>query len=263
VSLFGARQAESHELQLFLDGPGSAGLPLHGEVDTAAPVTVALMRLERSPSGLFAFAVTTSRAEPSAGRARFELLPPEQLPPAAVGRRCEIDYAVRAVSDSPRRTRRKGVVPVALSAGAQVVHMRNDRFDRVIPSHTARHFHLELVEALLEGGGRISGRVHGDHQPVAGITVTARCEELWCTNFRFRPRRSPPLWRGQPLWEQTARVEAGPDRRWCPFRFELPDRLPPAVEGRAVAWRYTVEARRPARRGFAESAIVAPLRFEI
>lgn len=264
MALFGNRRPAGRELELVLAGVGvAAGAAVRGEVATTSAVTVALLRVERSPAGLFTFAVATARVEPQGERAQFELTAPPQLPPPATGRRCELDYAVRAITDAPRRLRRHGAVPVAMTGGETRIHEQNGRLDRVIPGHAGRHFHLELADAALEGGGHLDGRIHvdADTSP-APFTLTARCEESWCTNFRFRPRRSPPLWQTQPLWEETISVHSEADRRWNPFRFELPSQLPPAVEGRAIAWRYSIEARRP-RRGFADSAIVTPLRFEI
>jgi hypothetical protein len=264
MALFGNRRPASRELELVLAGGGAAaGTAVFGEVATACAVTVALLRLERSPAGLFSFAVASARAEPQEQRAPFELAAPPHLPPPATGRRCELDYAVRAVTDAPRRRRRHAAVPVEMAGGEARIHEQSGRFDRVIPGHAGRHFHLELAEAVLEGGGRIAGRIHVDADGGSvPFTLTGRCEESWCTNFRFRPRRSPPLWQTQPLWEETISVPCDPDRHWLPFRFELPSQLPPGVEGRAIAWRYSVEARR-SRRGFSDSAIVTPLRFEI
>jgi len=54
-----------------------------------------------------------------------------------------------------------------------------------------------------------------------------------------------------------------PDRRWTPFRIEIPTTAPQAVEGRAIAWRYTVEAASVMHRAFADWAVVTPLRFEV
>jgi hypothetical protein len=265
MALFGNRRPAGRELELVLAGGGvAAGTAVCGEVATACAVTVALLRMERSPAGLFSFAVATVRAEPrEQQRAVFELAAPPHLPPPAAGRRCELDYAVRAITDAPRRLRRHAAVPIEMAGGETRIHEQNGRFDRVIPGHAGRHFHLELAEAVLEGGGRIGGRIHVDAG--AGplpFTLTGRCEESWCTNFRFRPRRSPPLWQTQTLWEETISVRCDRDRHWLPFRFELPSQLPPGIEGRAIAWRYSVEARR-SRRGFSDSAIVTPLRFEI
>jgi hypothetical protein len=56
-------------------------------------------------------------------------------------------------------------------------------------------------------------------------------------------------------------VEA--DRRWSPFRVEIPATAPKAVEGRAIAWRYTVAAEPATRRAFAGRAVLTPLRFEV
>jgi hypothetical protein len=144
------------------------------------------------------------------------------------------------------------------------VHEGAGRLDRVIPSQAARRFRLELVEALLEGGGHVSGRVHWESEaPEGGFSVTVACEESWCTNFRLRSRRSPLLWKNEQLWAATCATTADPDRRWSPFRVEIPAGAPQAVEGRAIAWRYTVDAVTAMHRAFADWAVVTPLHFEV
>jgi hypothetical protein len=156
------------------------------------------------------------------------------------------------------------VLPVVLTPGERPVHEDPGRLDRVIPSQAARRFRLDLVEALLEGGGHISGRVHWESEaPEGGFSVTVACEEAWCTNFRYRSRRSPLLWKTEPLWVDTCTTAADPHRRWSPFRVEIPATAPQAVEGRVVAWRYTVEAVTAVHRAFADWAVLTPLRFEV
>jgi hypothetical protein len=134
----------------------------------------------------------------------------------------------------------------------------------MLASFPARHFHVELADAVLEGGGWIKGRVHVNEGGDAGtVEVIARCEEAWRTNFRIRSLRQPPLWRIEPLWSTSVTVQCDPDRRWHPFAFTLPPELPAAVEGYVVSWRYEIEARRPAVIGPAERAVITPLRFDI
>jgi hypothetical protein len=260
------RRAGGRELSLALDaGVGSAGGAISGELSgPAGPAAVSLVRVEQSPSGRFAFTISSCRVELGGASARFEVEVPGVLPPAVVGRRCRLDYVVSADCRPSRWTRRRMVSPVALTAGERPVHEDQGRFDRVIPSHPARRFRLDLVEALLEGGGHVSGRVHWESEPpLGGFSVTVACEEAWCSNFRFRSRRSPLLWETEQLWTETCTTAADRDRRWSPFRVEIPAAAPQAVEGRAIAWRYTVEAVSATHRAFADWAVVTPLHFEV
>ena len=260
------RRAGGRELTLALDaGAGTAGGAISGELSgPVGTATVSLVRVERSPSGRFEFAVSSCPVDLGSGRSRFEVDIPGALPPAVVGRRCRLDYVVRADCAPSRWTRRRAVAPVALTACERPVHEDSGRLDRVIPSNTARRFHLDLVDAVLEGGGHLSGRVHWNAEaPAGGFAVTVACEESWCTNFRLRSRRSPLLWEAEQLWAETCTATADADRRWSPFRVEIPTTAPQAVEGRVIAWRYTVEAVSAVRRAFAGRAVVTPLRFEV
>jgi hypothetical protein len=261
-----ARRAGGRELMLELDpGVVAAGGAASGELSgPAGPATVTLQRVEQSPSGRFAFAVSSCRVDVGDAPARFEIEVPGSLPPAVVGRRCRLDYVISAHARASRWRHRRAVAPVSLTTRDRPVHEDPGRLDRVIPSNTARRFHLELVEALLERGGHVSGRVHWESDaPPGGFSVTVACEEAWCTNFRFRSRRSPLLWETEQLWEETCTATADTDRRWSPFRVEIPATAPQAVEGRVIAWRYTVEAVSAARRAFAGRAVLTPLRFEV
>jgi hypothetical protein len=254
-------------LTLVLDaGAGSAGGTISGELSgPAGAATVSLQRVEQSPSGRFAFSVSSCRVDLGGTPARFEVEVPGHLPPAVVGRRCQLGYVVSAECRPSLWTRLRAASPVALTASERPVHEDPGRLDRVIPSNAARRFHLELVDALLEGGGHISGRVHWESEaaPDGGFLVTVACDESWCTNFRFRSRRSPLLWETEQLWTDTCPATVMSDRRWSPFRVEIPTTAPKAVEGRVIAWRYTVEAAPATRRAFAGRAVVTPLRFEV
>ena len=261
-----ARRAGGREFSLAVDaGVGSAGGTIGGELSgPAGTAIVSLVRVEQSPSGRFAFAISSCPVDLGGGSARFEVEVPGALPPPVVGTRCRLDYVIRADCRPSRWRRRRLVAPVALTAGERPVHEGPGRLDRVIPSQAARRFRLELVEALLEGGGHVSGRVHWESEaPEGGFSVTVACEEAWCTNYRFRSRRSPLLWKSDQLWAETCTTAADPDRRWSPFRVEIPAGAPQAVEGRAIAWRYTVDAVAAMHRAFADWAVVTPLRFEV
>jgi len=261
-----ARRGDGRELSLAVDaGVRSAGGAISGELSgPSGAATVSLLRVEESPSGRFAFTISSCRVDLGGASARFEVEIPGALPPAVVGRRCRLDYVVSAHCRPSRWTRRRVELPVALTAGERPVHEDAGRLDRVIPSQAARRFRVDLVEALLEGGGHVSGRVHWESEPPeGGFAVTVACEEAWCTNFRFRPRRSPLLWKTEQLWAETCTAPADPDRRWSPFRVEIPATAPQAVEGRAIAWRYTVAAVSAMHHASAGWAVVTPLHFEV
>jgi len=261
-----ARRAGGRELTLVLDaGVVAAGGAVGGELTgPAGAATVTLQRVEHSPSGRFAFAVSSCRVDLGDAPRRFEIEVPGSLPPAVVGRRCRLDYVISAHAQPSRWTHRRAMAPVFLTTRDRPVHEDPGRLDRVIPSNTARRFHLELVEALLEPSGHVAGRVHWQPDaPPGGFSVTVACEEAWCTNFRFRSRRSPLLWDTEQLWEETCTTAADTDRRWSPFRVEIPATAPQAVEGRVIAWRYTVEAVSAVHRAFAGRAVITPLRFEV
>jgi hypothetical protein len=151
---------------------------------------------------------------------------------------------------------------VEIQGGERPVHEAGYLYDRMIASFPARHFHIELADALLEGGGHIDGRVHV-HRTVRRLEVLARCQEIWRTNFRIRNHRQPPLWRSETLWSDAISLESDPDRTWLPFSFALPAGLPAAVEGHIICWRYEIEVRRRGRLRSLERAVATPLRFDI
>ena len=72
-----------------------------------------------------------------------------------------------------------------------------------------------------------------------------------------------PLWRDDVVWESAPVELRWPrQRHWVPFGFRLPAVLPPAVEGRLLAWRYEVEPRRPVRLAFDQRAVLTPIGFQ-
>jgi len=63
-------------------GVGSAGGAISGELSgPVGSVTVSLLRVEQSPSGRFAFTISSSRVELGGGSARFKVEVPSALPP--------------------------------------------------------------------------------------------------------------------------------------------------------------------------------------
>jgi hypothetical protein len=240
-----------------------AGGPVEGELrGLGGPADVTLLRIETCPSGKLATAMGTTRVDPVAGRAHFALAIPEQTPPVRAGRRCKLGFAVRARSPVSGRRRIQVTMPVDIEGGERPIHEAGYLYDRMIASFPARHFHIELADALLEGGGHIDGRVHV-HGGVRRLEVLARCQEIWRTNFRIRNHRQPPLWRSELLWSDAIAFDCEPDRTWHPFSFALPAGLPAAVEGYIISWRYEIEVRRRGRFRRLERAVATPLRFDI
>lgn len=239
----------------------AAGAPLHAQLrGLRQPAEVALLRVETCPSGRVALPIATCSVEPGED---VSLAVPPDTPPTVFGRECALSFAVRVHSPPSGRRPAHVSVPVTVHGGEQPVHEAVHLFDRMIASFPARGFHVELSEAVLEGGGRIAGRVHLHDRAPRSIEVAVRCEETWRTNHQYRNRRQPPLWRSERLWRDSIAMERDPDRSWQPFAFAIPAGLPAAVEGHIVCWRYEVEARRRGRVGRSERAVVTPLRFDI
>jgi hypothetical protein len=242
----------------------TAGATIQGHLTgLGGPAEVALLRVESCPGGRLERAISSTVVAPQDGQARFELAVPPQTPTGFAGPRCELGFAVRAHSRLSRRRSERVVVPVEVLGGDSRVHEDNHLYDRVIASFPGRHFHLEMADALLEGSGRIEGRIHAHDQLARTLEVVARCDEVWRTNFRLRNRRHPPLWRNTTIWQDTITVFCDADRRWHPFAFAIPAELPPAVEGYIACWRYEIEARHRSRVGLTERAVITPIRFDV
>lgn len=217
---------------------------------------VALVRFEACPAVNREYIV--AEAEASRGDGSFVLSVPSAALPSATGEECALSYAALA-----RRTDlviRPAELRVCTTARPHLPSARSEA-DRLLADWDARHFHIELFDAQLEGGGRLAGRVHRHGSwPRGTIEVSARCLECWrCTPLS---EGRTPQWHASSLWEAERALPIDPDAGWAAFRFELPDDLPPAVEARTIAWRYELRARRHVRHWFDETAALTPLLHE-
>ena len=163
------------ELEVASDPVGPGDL-IHGRVSAGTP-EVRLIRYEGSPAGTVPVVLAwTAPAEDGS----FELEVPSNVAPTFHSTNCRLTYGVRA--GSKRRSRSDPVTDVTVISPLEHVALCESEplHDRMIARFDARHFHLELSEAAVQGGGRVAGRVHldrGDPPPV--VKVTARCEEVW------------------------------------------------------------------------------------
>ncbi len=247
------------ELEVASDPVGPGDL-VHGWVSPGTQ-EARLIRYEASPGGIVPVVLART---PPAEDGSFALELPRNAAPTFHSTSCKITYGVRA--GSKRRSRNDPVVDVLVIS--PLVHVSLSEagplHDRMIARFDARHFHLELSEADVQGGGRVAGRVHldrGDPPPV--VTVTARCEEVWRIDRMSLNLKRPPLWRYEGLWQERHELEWPVDQRWIAFAFDYPDHLPPAVEGSSIAWRYEVEVSRPTRFSMQERAVATPIGFEL
>jgi hypothetical protein len=242
--------------RLSLDQAGCvAGAVICGHVALDDDPTVELLRHERVPLGEYVFKVVEVR--PSQSNGTFALSVPDQMLPSATGQRCELRYSVCARSE-----REAAGAPLEVTASARP-HLAGDPFatERPLMSWDARHFHIELSDARLEGGGQLVGRVHrhGDWPP-GKIAVTARSQECW--RAAALAVRGLPHWEFKTLWERHHPIRTDLDSMWVPFHFDLPQWLPPAVEATTLAWRYELIAQRSVRYWFDETAVITPLLHE-
>jgi hypothetical protein len=216
---------------------------------------VELLRLERSSRGTCARVVAEA---PVGEDGRFALTVPDHVLPTATGVRCELRYVVRA--DEAAEDRYPEVVVVATASPH--VDEGSWHADHLLACWTARHFHVELTGAELEGGGRLAGRVYRHRTwPPGAIAVRARCLECWRCSALGELGHAE--WRSATLWQADQRLQPEPEAAWAPFSFALPAHLPPAVEALTIAWRYEVVARRAVRHWFDETAAVTPLLHEV
>jgi hypothetical protein len=219
-----------------------------------APVGVALVRLERRPCGEGVVLVHERELRDPCGVLELAL-PPDALP-TANGAGCALSYAVQVRA---HRVIARAGLEVTAEARPHVAR-GSSAGDPLNAGWEARHFHLELGDTSLRGGGWIAGRVHrhGSWCPTA-IVVRVRCDECW------RPRgpvaRGMPYWEARTLWAAERSIRLDPETRWAPFSFDVPPGLPPGVEARTIAWRYEVRARRTRAHGPGETAALTPLLF--
>jgi hypothetical protein len=220
----------------------------------AGPARVALVRVERRPCGEGAVLLDEQCLGERYGV--LELRLPRGALPTATGAGCAVSYVVQV--------RARGVVArAALEVSAEArphVAQGSWGWDPLVAGWDARHFHLELADASLRGGGWITGRIHRHGRwCVKAISVHARCDECW------RPAgpaaRGMPYWQTRALWAAEEVVELDPATRWAPFSFHVPPGLPPAVEARTIAWRYELQARRRRAHRPDETAALTPLLY--
>jgi len=216
------------------------------------PTSATLVRIERRPSSEAAVLIDEQELVEPSGLVELAL-PPGALP-TATGTRCALSYAVQVRAHGV--VARAGLEVVA-DARPHVAQGSPGR-DPLVAGWDARHFHLELGDALLHGGGRIAGRVHLHGRRCAtAIVVGLVCDECWRPTGP--PARGLPYWSARTLWAAQQHVGVDPDRTWAPFCFPLPPHLPPAVEARTIAWRYELRAHARRQHRLDETAALTPL----
>jgi hypothetical protein len=244
------------EIVLPEKGCAAGGMLVGHVTGVVDPVPVALVRVEHRPRGESAFAI--AHAETARGSGAFELAVPDGALPTASGLRCALSYRVQA---GARGTLARAPVEVSARARPHVGDPGPLRADRLIPDWDARHFHIELSEAALHGGGVIAGRVHRHGAWRSGaMTVDVSCREAW--RLPVRGTHGVPSWGGAWLWRHAAMLGVDPDATWASFELHLPSRLPPAVEARTIAWRYEILVPRRTRHWPDETAARTPLLHE-
>ena len=241
---------------LSLDQAGCvAGGVISGRVALDEVAKVELLRHERVPHGEYRFKVVEAR--PSRSDGTFALSVPDQMLPSAIGQRCDLRYSVCARGD-----REAARAPLEVTASARA-HLAGDPFapERPLMSWDARHFHIELADARVEGGGQLVGRVHRHGEwPAGEIAVKAHCLECW--RAVALAVRGLPHWEFSTLWERHHVIHTDLESTWAPFQFDLPQWLPPAVEATTFAWRYELITQRSVRHWFDETAALTPLLHE-
>ncbi|MGN6379054.1 MAG: hypothetical protein ACTHNU_08905 [Gaiellales bacterium] len=246
-------------LELSLDTPvAAAGGVVGGSVPGADEVE--LVRRERTPGARGTFHVAFGLPGTDG---RFQLDVPKDAPPSTATDRCTLGYGVIARRRGSRRQRAAVAEELEITCGEPHAHTEDYPRDRLIASFDARGFHVELADAALRGGGRLRGRVHGDRATrPAGLLVSARFLECWRLDRGWNVRYQP-IWRDLCVWEADACPAAWLEgATWAPFEFSIPAHLPPAVEGRILAWRYEIEARRPLRFVPDQRAVITPIGFQ-
>ncbi len=247
-------------LELLLDTSSAAAGDILSGRTLGGVDEVQLVRRERTPGTRGSFHL---RAVKPDQEGVFQLEVPADAPPSMATERCRIEYGLIARRLGGRRRRAAVAEEVEVTVGSVPVQVNDYPRDRLIASFDARGFHVELAQVELAGGGRLSGRVHTDQgRPARDVLVGARLLECWRIDRGWNVRHQP-LWRDAPLWESPeVSTEWTDNGTWAGFDFRLPEGLPPAVEGRLMAWRYEVEARRPVRFAPDQRAVVTPIGFQ-
>ena len=153
--------------RVVLDAPDcAAGTTLTGRVGgVRAGEPVVLVRSEGRPRAERDFVV--ARADAVGPDGAFAIAVSDEALPTAAGSRCELSYRVESGGGAAAAVAIRSRARPHLDAG-------RGRIDRLIPNWDARRFHIEVSDAVLEGGGRIAGRVHR-HGPwrVGTMTIEA------------------------------------------------------------------------------------------
>jgi hypothetical protein len=198
-----------------------------------------------------------AEANPGRPGGSFALDVPIAALPSTTGDRCTLRYAAVASHEGPPAS----AALIVYASARPHLEMGSRLSDRLLRTWEARHFHIELATAELQGGGSVSGRVHRHGPwPAGSLEATARCIECW-RNPILGPYPAPQ-WDAHLLWRAEQSLGIDPDAHWVPFRFEFPEDLPAAVEGRTIAWRYELLVSRTAHRWQTETAAVTPLLHE-
>jgi hypothetical protein len=219
---------------------------------------VQVLRRERTPTGSFTFHVAGLDL---AGADTFAVELPAGAVPTWECDPCAVSYLAVARRGPRGRREHVGTAEFAVRARIPPASAPLHLYDRLIANFDGRHFRVELAQGTLAGGGAVSGRAHlqpgHELHPQAAV---ARCMESWRLDRSIKPNR-PPTWHIGVLWEEAVPIDWSQPGTWAPFGFQLPEGLPPAFEGRMMAWRYEVELRRRRRFGLTQRAVLTPTGF--
>lgn len=135
------------------------------------------------------------------------------------------------------------------------------KFRGIEPPQNARGYTITLDVADPRGGGHLEGRVErlGGGRDRRPISVEVHCAAAWLdlppqlvgkkrllswSSYWDIRSRAVPVWLDEEVF--VDREEVGPldEANWRHFSFRLPERLPRALEGTFVAFRWRLEGRR-------------------
>jgi hypothetical protein len=252
--------AVTADVEVLLEEPiVDSGDLLRGRIPGGAR-ELQVLRCERTPIGSFSVHVA---ALDLAGGDSFAVELPAGAVPSWGCEPCHVSYLAVARRGPRGRREQVGSADFAVRGRMPAASPPAHLYDRLIANFDGRHFRVELAQGALAGGGVVSGRAH--LQPGRELrpqSAVARCMESWRLDRSIKPNR-PPVWHIGVLWEETVPLDWSQPGTWAPFAFRLPDGLPPAFEGRMMAWRYEVELRRRRRFGLTHRAVLTPTGFAL
>jgi hypothetical protein len=216
----------------------AAGQVITGRViGSPEPVAVELARVESHPGAARMVVVTWALATGADGA--FALPVASGALPTVDGVRCSLGYVVQARAHDLDVG---AAVTVAAAPNRARVDPRAPRLGHALGDRSARHFDIELTDAEPRGSGRIAGRVHRQGSlRAATMTVELRCCERWRVPGRAR---GVIAWASTELWSRKRSLVFDENAVSTAFDFDPPAGLPPAVEGRKIAWRYEIRLTR-------------------